>query len=122
MRTKRPTGVIPDRILLLLDCFGALGAKHSYGQSALAEETNLSPQIIRRRAADARMGRVCRGMPIDQVKQICQIAVREIEPLRGVCPQELAAWCIGLDKLHTMTPRVPKIREWMKGIDPRCTQ
>src|SRR4051812_41007745 len=117
--TKYPRGIINDRILLLLDCFGVLGTKKGYGQSALAAETNLSPQIIRRRASDARMGRKSRGMPVDQVMQICQIATREILPLREMRWQELVAWCIGLDDLHKVDEKF--VREWMKLTTSRNT-
>ncbi len=116
---KHPRGVIPKRILLLFDCFGILGTSQGYGQSALSREMNLSPQIIRRRAADARMGRVCRGMPIDQVKDLARIACREIAPLREVKWQELAAWLVGLDELNTMNKLVPAIERWMVKTDIR---
>lgn len=119
MKIKHPRGVIPKRILLLFDCFGMLGALGGFGQSALAKEMNLSPQIIRRRAADARMSRVCRGMPIDQVKDLARIACREIAPLREVKWQELAAWVIGLDELNTMSSKVRGIEAWMVKTDAR---
>lgn len=118
-KIKHPRGVIPKRILLLFDCFGILGTLGGYGQSALAKEMNLSPQIIRRRAADARMSRACRGMPIDQVKDLARIACREIAPLREVKWQELAAWIIGLDELNTMSSKVRTIEAWMVKMDVR---
>jgi len=115
-------GVCPERITLLFDCFAALGTLKGYGQTQLAAEMHIAPQIIRRRAADARHGRGGRGMPIDQVKQMCHIACREIPPLhKTLGEQHVIAWLIGLDKLTTFkTAVVPFMRRWMEETDPRA--
>lgn len=97
--SRRQPGTIYSRIALLFDCFARLGATQSKGQTQLAHEMKISPQVIRRRAADARHHRHPRGMPLDQLKQMAMIAVRDIPPLRDVHWQVVVAWAAGLDDL-----------------------
>jgi hypothetical protein len=111
-------GIAAERVALLFDCFAALGTLKQYGQTDLAHEMKVRPQIIRRRAADARHDRNSRGMPIDQVKQVAKIAVREIPPLKETKWQAVVAWLLGLDDLIEKNT-LPDLEKWRKNTDPR---
>ena len=120
MQTLENPGVLPDRITLLFDCFAALGTLKGYGQTQLASEMQVAPQIIRRRAADARHARPGRGMPIDQIKLMAKIAVREIEPLQKQAAESLTAWIVGLDSLTKIDDRIVEaVSDWLARTDPR---
>lgn len=121
MRDK--SGVVASRYTLLLNCFAGLGALKQYGQTQLAAEMRVSAQIIRRRAADARHERCQRGMPVDQLKSLARIVVREIPPIRdsGHSSESLVAWMLGLDTLTTFDADVAKpLRAWWGITDPRA--
>lgn len=116
-------GVIHGRMTLIFSCFSALGTLKAYGQTQLASEMRIRPQIIRRRAASSRHGRQGRGMPVDQLKQLAHIAVRELPPIKlsGHSSESLVAWLIGLDTLTTFDADVHKrLRKWWRETDPRA--
>ncbi len=125
MRNIDNPAIFPSRMTLLFDCFAALGTLKAYGQTQLATEMRIRPQVIRRRAADARKGGPSRGMPVDQIKHMAQIAAREIPPIRALNMgwQFVAAWMIGLDELTHFEKRcVPKISTWLSKHDPRAPE
>lgn len=108
-------GIHPSRVALILDAFASMGSAKLYGQSDLARDMGVSPQIIRRRAQECRRGIARRGMPIDQVKKMCEVAVVQIPPLQGEDRERLVAWCIGLDSLcPLLVERLSaKIEAWL---------
>jgi len=113
-------GINPSRVALILDCFASMGSAKLYGQSDLARDMGVSPQIIRRRAQECRQGIARRGMPIDQVKKMCEVAVQQIPPLREENQERLTAWCIGLDSLFPLLVErlSAKLEAWLDASYP----
>ena len=89
----------PDRLSILFEEFAHMGIAGGYGKTDLAAELWVSPQIVRRRASEARRGCLSRSFPLDQLMQIAQIAVREIERIQDLSHQVVMAWLLGLDAL-----------------------
>ncbi len=135
---RPPHALLFNRIALVFDAFGIAGANRSFGQTKLADSMGISPSILRRRASEARHGTAHRGMPLDQILRIAEIAVQELKPLQGEDAQVVVAWMLGLDRLihfaiqnklvktrgkNAMTlgfaPVVQRLERWVHEMDPR---